>query len=298
MKPLAKICLIIAVIAAALGLVGIGAGMAMGASPDEFLNISLDETQRVLKPGRDGWEETFDGSPEVSAEKHAVTAEPELAAMAGVSEALAFGDENTRGLELELRAGEIQFYLYEGEKILIASDDLSEVSRYFDVEADEDEISIEDTRNHVLDNWKLQVYLPDRNFRDIDLDLGAADVYIEALQADEISVDLGAGNMEVDRMVAGTSADLDVGAGAMVIDWLEGKELDLDCGIGSMEISLQGKETDYNCTLDCGAGVIQLGDSTYSGLGRETQFGSGRDAAKYLDVDCGIGEIVIGFEEE
>lgn len=297
MKPFAKICMIIAVIAAVLGLVGIGAGMALGASPDEFLNISIRETHRVLKPGNEDFVEVFGVN---SADENAVIVSPETASVANGNPGLVFGDEHTKGLEFELKAGTIQFYLYEGDDIILAAEDLNEVSRYFKVEVEGDEVSIEDTRKHFTEPWQLQMYLPDRNFRDIDLDLGAAEVYIEALKADAVSIDLGAGNLEVDRIEAGTSADLDVGAGAMVVAWLEGKELDLDCGIGSMEVLLPGKESDYTYTMDCGAGTIHLAERSYSGLGRETKIDNSArgEVTKYVDVDCGIGEIVVVFEEE
>lgn len=305
MKPFVRVCLIIAVIAAVLGLVGIGAGVAMGASPEEFLNLSLNETHRVLKPGNDDFVEVFGvvssgAESEISVDENAVVVSPETASVAGGNAGLVFGDKNTQSLELELKAGEIQFYLYEGDSIIFSAEDLNEISRYFLVEVDGQKLSIEDTRKHVTGDLQLQVYLPDRTFRDIDLDLGAADAYIEALQADEISVDLGAGNLEADRIAAGRSADLDVGAGAMVIACLEGKELDLDCGIGSLSIVLQGRESDYTYTLDCGAGTIQVGGSGYSGLWHETRTDTSArtDVEKHVDIDCGIGEISIAFEEE
>jgi len=307
MKKIVKICLIIAVIAAALGVVGIGAGMAMGASPDEFLNISLNETHRVFKRGEQTGaaehhaekepkpiEENGSAAAEKSAaEKPATQAKP-------VPEGLSLGDKNTQGLEFDLKAGEISFYLHDGDQILLAGENLNEISRHLEIENEENEISVEDTRARVEGNWKLQVYLPNRNFRDIDLDLGAADVYIEALQADEIAIDLGAGNLEADRIAAGRSADLDVGAGAMKVAYLEGKALDLDCGMGSMDIALQGRKTEYHSTLSCGIGKIQLGADSFSGLGRETVVGTAlaSEAGKFLEADCGVGEMIITFEEE
>lgn len=290
MKPFAKICIIIAVIAAALGLVGIGAGMAMGASPDEFLNISFQESHRVLKHERADFVEVFGvTSPDKKEVKPS-----------DIPEGLILGDENTQGLELELKAGEITFCVYDGEEIILAAENLDKVRRFFDIEVEKEGVSIEDTRDAYIDSWELQIYLPDRIFRDIDLDFGAADVNIEVLQADEISIDLGAGNLEAGKIVAGRSADLDVGAGEMTISWLEGTELDLDCGIGSLEISLQGKESDYSYTLDCGAGTIFLGENSYSGLGRGTRLDNSKEAGatKQVDADCGIGEMIITFEEE
>ena len=308
MKLFTKICLIVAVIAAALGLVGVGAGMAMGASPVEFLDIARDESRQVLKPGRSGAVEVIpetaekpeaEAAPEAT-ENPEIVVSPETASVAGKAAGLTFGDQNTKGLDLELKAGKIQFYLYSGDEIILSAEDLNDVSKYLDIEMDGENLSIEDNRSYYVEGWELDIYLPDRTFRDVDLDLGAAEVFIEELNAEEISVDLGAGTLEADRIVAGQSADLDVGAGVMSIGYLEGPNLELDCGVGTLEILLQGRESDYTYTLDCGAGSIALGQDMYSGLGRETRIdNSARTGVKnYVDIDCGIGEISIAFEEE
>ena len=40
MKPITKICLIVAAAAAALGLLGVGAGIAMGVSPKDVVDMA------------------------------------------------------------------------------------------------------------------------------------------------------------------------------------------------------------------------------------------------------------------
>ena len=318
MKKFTKICLILAAVAAGLGIIGVIAGMALGATPDEFLDIARDESRQYMKVEEhfveihreetakpDGTESEGNKASEEGTEskdgKKPQKETPDSDTQTydrEIPDSLAFGNADTVDFELELGAGEINLYLYEGEQILLSCKDLNDISKYMNIETDGKTVSIEDTRTYYVEGWELEVYLPNRTFRDIDLELGAAEVYMEALNAEEITLELGAGTLKADRIVAGRSADLNVGAGEMTISSLEGNDLDLDCGIGTLKLTLQGKEADYTYMLDCGAGTIQLGASTYSGLGRETRVDGGSGAAKYVDVDCGIGEISIAFEEE
>ena len=56
-----------------------------------------------------------------------------------------------------------------------------------------------------------------------------------------------------------------------------------------------GKESDYNYTLDCGIGSLELNGKSYSGLGREQNIDN--QASKKIAMECGIGEIELNFED-
>lgn len=90
--------------------------------------------------------------------------------------------------------------------------------------------------------------------------------------------------------------DLEVGAGKALIDDLIADKVSVEVGAGKLNLELAGKETDYNYNLDCGIGEIQIGDNSYAGLGKE-QRTVNTGANKQIDLECGVGEIIINFTE-
>ena len=278
MKQITKICLIAAAVAAVLGLLGVGVGIAMGVTKEDVL-----DSAHVEIPREECWEDT--------GEAHAFPEETQEAPENG----MLFGNASVRKFKLDMGAGEVQIHTYEGEKILVTGD-----TGQLTCEENGEEVSLKYHRKHYTEPMELQVYLPAWGLTEIDLEFGAADVYIEALEGEDISISIGAGNLEADSIKAARSAELEVGTGAISVGYLEGTDLDFDCGIGSLEMVLQGKQSDYTYTLDCGVGTINLGRDSYSGLGRETRIDTSAQSgiAKYVEADCGIGEITIEFEEE
>lgn len=294
MKPIAKICLIVAAVAAALGLIGVGAGIAMGASAKDIADMARYELHLSREKEQEIPAEDYTMTPDETL-SHKDTASEHHAAADIPSDAMAFGNASTREFKLDMGAGEVQIYTHEGDGILVTGD-----TGRLTCEEDGEEVSLKYHRKHYTEPMDLQVYLPARGLDEIELEFGAADVYIEAMEGNDISVCIGAGNLEADSIKALRSAELEVGTGAMSIGYLEGKALDFDCGIGSLEMVLQGKQSDYVYILDCGVGAINLGADSYSGLGRETRIDNTvqTGVAKYVEAECGIGEITIEFEEE
>ena len=178
-------------------------------------------------------------------------------------------------------------------------------------------LRLEDTRTHAQcqreQALELELVVPARQFREIELELGASDAYIERLHADSMRVDVGAGLLKADslqaeeleldagvgsgtveRLEAPGWAELDVGTGELTVKHFKGGSMNLDCGVGTLEVTAAGSEKDYNYTLDCGIGSIRLGSQSYSGLDRSASIDNGAD--KTITADCGIGMISLDFE--
>ena len=113
---------------------------------------------------------------------------------------------------------------------------------------------------------------------------------------DEVDFEIGAGQADVSGLKA-NKVDIEVGAGQMNITNLDVKELNAETGTGKLYAELVGKQTDYNYNLECGIGRLKVGDSTYSGLGTEQNI-SNPGAERFMDVECGIGQIEIKFQEQ
>lgn len=112
----------------------------------------------------------------------------------------------------------------------------------------------------------------------------------------EVDLELGAGLAEITGLVA-NNVDIEVGAGQMNITGLDAQKINAETGTGKLYAELVGKETDYSYNLECGIGKLKVGDSSYGGLGAEQNI-SNSGATRFLDLECGIGELQIEFEEQ
>ena len=73
------------------------------------------------------------------------------------------------------------------------------------------------------------------------------------------------------------------------------QKADLECGVGSLVYTAAGKETDFNYRLECGVGELNIGESSYSGLGVERTIDN--RAQRTMDISCDVGSTEIYFEE-
>ena len=86
-----------------------------------------------------------------------------------------------------------------------------------------------------------------------------------------------------------------MGTGNVDLDNLNVQNLEADCGIGNIDLDINGKESDYDYEISCSAGEIDIGDSSYSGIGHEKKI-SNPGASGKMDLDCGVGNITVDFE--
>lgn len=140
------------------------------------------------------------------------------------------------------------------------------------------------------------LYLPeDQLFDRADLELGAAAVTVDYLEADGLNVKLGAGTFDCTGEITADQSDLTVGVGSLYLEYLDCENVSLDCGMGSMAVTMANEQDDYACDVSCGAGAVNIGDSTFS-LGSHSSKGDDPDGK--LDVRCGMGSVDIVFYDE
>lgn len=173
---------------------------------------------------------------------------------------------------------------------------------------------------HGISDASLVIRLPkDYRFTKIDMEFGGAQVTLDTLlQAEKVQLVIGAGSMEGGtqrRLIEADDIELGVGAGEMDISglWAESldaecgvgnltignvtaRDLSLECGIGHLNLTVNGKEEDYDYEINCGIGNVALGSSSYGGLGSSKRINN--HAERQMDIDCGIGEVVVSFQQE
>ncbi len=89
--------------------------------------------------------------------------------------------------------------------------------------------------------------------------------------------------------------DLEVGAGTAVVDGIQLKKADIEVGAGEVNMTLIGTKTDYSYDIECGIGQILIGDSVYSGVANEQKIHN-PGAQGTMDIECGAGSVTVAFE--
>lgn len=147
---------------------------------------------------------------------------------------------------------------------------------------------------------------------EIYVELGGGKMVLDGLSADNVELDVGAGKVDLKSLNA-VYADLAVGAGKLSINDMDVSELVLDvgagkadlegkitdyanmaCGVGDMDILLEGSERDYDYSLECAIGKINIGSSRYSGLASERYVNNG--SRRLISVDCAVGTVSVDFK--
>lgn len=184
-------------------------------------------------------------------------------------------DEVYTSLDIEYGAGELKIYYDDVEKVQIEQENVTK----FDSYVDEGVLHIKGENGSVSSSDAVLVV-----------------VIPKGMKFDEVDLELGASKAEIDGLVA-NSIDIEVGAGKADVLNLDATNLSADVGVGQLVITAVGKETDYNYKVECGIGSVKIGGQFYQGIGTEKNI-TYQGASRFMDVECGIGEIQIQFNEE
>lgn len=90
--------------------------------------------------------------------------------------------------------------------------------------------------------------------------------------------------------------ELNIGAGQADIDELCADKISVEVGAGQISANLVGSEEVYSYSAECGIGEIKIGNSSIGGLGGEKNV-TNPGADRQLDIECGVGQIEISFQE-
>lgn len=149
--------------------------------------------------------------------------------------------------------------------------------------------------------------------KEVEIDLGAGQMQLDALAASVIEINLGAGQIRADQMQA-EKANLTVGAGEIVLENVQFTDMkaqvgagscrvqgsikgnvEADCAMGNIVLSPEGQKSDFNYEIMCVTGNITIEEEKYSGLTKEQTIEN--HAGKNMELDCAMGNIRIAFEE-
>lgn len=147
---------------------------------------------------------------------------------------------------------------------------------------------------------------------EIYVELGGGKMVLDGLSADNVELNAGAGKVDMKSLNA-VYAELEVGAGKLSVNDMDVSELVLDvgtgnadlegkiaeyasmaCGVGNLDVLLLGNERDYDYSLDCAIGKVNIGSNRYSGLVSERYVNN--DSRRLISIDCAVGTVNVDFK--
>lgn len=222
-------------------------------------------------------------------------------------EPLTFKMEEVESLYLEVNEAEVEFGGSSNQEISIRTD--GNYESY--------------VRNKVLyikpkgiqKEHKMLINLPNVQvpgeilFKEAEIHAGASKVYISQISAKEFELEVGAGQVTINRLVAEHS-EFDIGAGEVIVEYGNVQECennvdmgnfeytglilkhgDVECNLGNAAYHLEREVDEYNYEIECGAGNVDIGNESFSGLGREKYID--HHVQESFDIECNVGNVSI-----
>lgn len=250
-------------------------------SKDGFGSAVRQTVKYVSFGDEDDWNQDWDEIDE-SDSKEAAGTNGEIYLFDGVSK-----------LDLSIRTGELYLKEYNGNEIKV---EVSGKDREKVRVGQEGDTLVLESIGRVQDREITVSYPKKTEFEDVSLEVAAGTINLDDdFYAKKLKVSVAAGEFLNDGAVTAEKADISVGTGNVDLDNLNVQKLEADCGIGNIDLDINGKELDYDYEISCSAGEIDIGDSSYSGIGHEKKI-SNPGASGKMDLDCGVGNITVDFE--
>ncbi len=185
--------------------------------------------------------------------------------------------QGIRNLDVEVASMSFQIVGSDRDDLRLVKDVSSECKEHLQIYQEGDTLKIEMEERHRNKYYEgaLILYVPQGMvFDSAEFSVGAASMEIEELHAKEL--------------------EMEVGAGSITADIVEAEEMSLTCGMGSIEMTVGGRQEDYNYNLEVGMGRVDLEENEFGGVAMEKNINN--NAAKNVDIECGMGSITLDFE--
>lgn len=277
MKVWKKVLLIISGVAAVIGICCIAVGLVLGVSWQDLRGIITHTSFDRIGDRIEGfWDHTRRDDWEIT------------------DRAVQENFSGIRNLEIEADYSSILLQQYEGSGVQVEASGVSD-SKYM-ARREGSTLYVKDETHGNYQGSQINIWIPkDIKLHIVSLDAGAGDIEIDVMEADEFSCEIGGGRLFVSEKLAAKQIECSVEAGQIEVSLLSGDEIDLECGAGQITAQLEGNKEDYRLWAECGLGQILFGDDSYGSISESITKGSG---TKEVNLECGVGQIEIQFENE
>lgn len=131
-------------------------------------------------------------------------------------------------------------------------------------------------------------------FENITLEIGMGEFESKMpLKCKRSTINVGLGSCSLEDFSVTDYFETECDMGSLTIQGTIDGTSKIQCGMGTVKLITQGNPDDYNYKTKVGMGSVQIGDKTFEGLSNKEHFSSA--AKNYLDIDCGMGSIIISF---
>lgn len=131
-------------------------------------------------------------------------------------------------------------------------------------------------------------------FENITLEIGMGEFESKMpLKCKRSTINVGLGSCSLEDFSVTDYFETECDMGSLTIQGTIDGTSKIQCGMGTVKLITQGNPDDYNYKTQVGMGSVQIGDKTFEGLSNKERFSS--TAKNYLDIDCGMGSIIISF---
>lgn len=220
-------------------------------------------------------------------------------------EAVTFGTEDVRSLDLEIGAAQVEIVEnFSAKDISVQTD-----GRY-DIYVKNGVLHMESKKD--MDDHTMRLEIPSNAvFESVEISVGACQMNIQRIETKKFDVEVGAGQVVIEDLMA-DDAQFEIGAGEIIVDYANVQECivdvgmgnfeyngkiarygDIECGMGNAEIYLDGYMEDYNYEIECAAGNVEIDDESFSGLAAERVINNDADAV--MNIECSMGNVTVGF---
>ncbi len=208
-------------------------------------------------------------------------------------EVLYYPEDDVYSLDIEFGKGMLDLRETDEDQIMVEI--LSDPSHAVTSEMIGKTLKISTKNNALREDTNLRIYIPEDNyFEKANLELGAAVVTVDMLEADKLEVELGAGTFSAGEILSDKST-WQVGVGELNLNYLDCEDVDINCGMGCVTVALANSREDYKYDVTCNMGDVAIGDDHFS-IGHHTV--KGEDADGKINVECGMGTVDLTFDDD
>lgn len=215
-----------------------------------------------------------------------------------ISGNMTFSVDEVNSIDIDVTCAELGVYYYDGTEIEVGCEGLPNVLG-FDCYVDEENELVIGTDGEAklgASCGEIWVRIPrDKVFLDVSIDIGVGAAEINDIAAIEMDVAADVGEIEVNDLKA-QALDIDCGAGEVTISGSVDGDISIDCGAGQVNCQLAAFSQDsYNYGIEVGAGEVNVGKTNVAGVNVHRTYENG--ASRAMEIDCGMGEVNIEFED-
>lgn len=252
-------------------------------------------------------------APEKPSESEKVTTS---AIMEGTDEAVLTADD-LEELVIELGGGEFIIEAGDVDNIQITTDCKEKFKGYienktlyiegFDVEGNYLKVTEwDDNRNsaHIVIPKELafktteislgagRIEITDLTLGNTEAEVGAGELKCTNTKSNKLEAELGAGAVYMENIEAGES-NITVAMGEAVLSGIFSGNMDLECSMGNLDVEIEGKEEEFNYSVEAALGTAEIAGESYEGLATERKVDNGAD--KTINAEVSMGDIEISF---